>query len=106
MATILDLSGINYSRRVSRTERKLLGIVDRLARLRKERGEVAAELEYHRHIHDDAVRDAVLVEDGFDKMEAGATGADVRRFSRRLEEIDRSIAELEERRIALLQRLE
>nr|NIR40111.1 hypothetical protein [Actinomycetota bacterium]NIT97825.1 hypothetical protein [Actinomycetota bacterium]NIX52804.1 hypothetical protein [Actinomycetota bacterium] len=67
---------------------------------------VEAELEYHRHIADDAERDAVVSEHPVDKREAGATAADVRRFERRLEEISRRRSKLVDKRAKLLEKLD
>ena len=87
-------------------ERKLLTIADRQAALRAERAQVEAELEYLRHIDDDAQRDAVISESEFTRMEAGSTAADVKRFERRLRTIGRELERLEARRRTLLPKLD
>jgi len=70
----------------SRTERKLLKLLDELEVLDRQRLLVEAELEAHRHIDFDAQRDAVL---GIEPLEATATRDDVARFQRILTDINR-----------------
>jgi acetylglutamate synthase len=72
---------------MGRAEERIFRINDELAALDREEELVAAELEYHRHIADDAERDAVVSGLQADALEAGATRADVKRFERRLEQI-------------------
>jgi hypothetical protein len=90
---------------MSRLERKLLAVIDDLDRLAAESEQVDAELSFHRLIHDDTTRDAAVSELDVDRREAGATGADVRRFERRLAEIATRRAKLEAIRRDLTQRL-
>ncbi|GEM_PF-644928 len=94
------------SRRSTRLERKLFRIVDELARLAEEERLVAEELVYHRHLHDDAVRDAAVSGAPMDRREADLVAADVARFERRLAELERRRRVLEERHRELLRRLE
>jgi hypothetical protein len=91
---------------MKRVERKLLAIGDELKRLNLEGDQVSAELEFHRHIADDAVRDAAVSGGDFDRMDADQTLADVRRFERRLDEIARRRAKLEATRSRLLGKLD
>lgn len=91
--------------RMRRVERKLFAINDELASLAEEERLARAELEYHRSIHEDAVRDAAVSGLPVDRQEAGLTAADVRRFERRLAEIARRRQKLEEKRRRLLARL-
>jgi hypothetical protein len=91
---------------MGRLERKLLAVIDELDRLSREREQVDAELSFHRLIHDDVVRDAAVSESDLDRREAGATGADVRRFERRLEEIAARTAKLERTRRDLMARID
>ncbi|MGQ0850141.1 MAG: hypothetical protein ACT4OP_13735 [Actinomycetota bacterium] len=85
-----------------RTERKLLSVLDELARASEERRLVEAELEAHRHINDDAQRDATL---GIDRLEATATRDDVARFERVLAELSERIGRLDRERLTLQRRL-
>lgn len=90
---------------MGRIERKLFRIADRIAELGEEERAVLEELDMHRSIHDDAVRDAVVSESQLDRFEADLTGADVARFQRRLDEIGRERERLEVKRSALLEQL-
>jgi hypothetical protein len=91
---------------IVRIARKLLRITDRIQALNAERGQVSSELVFHRHINEDAQRDAVVSDTNEDRLEATATAADVRRFEKRLRDIDRELAKLERKRQALLPKLD
>ena len=86
--------------------RKLLRITDRMQALNAERGQVSSELVFHRHINEDAQRDAAVSETNEDRLEATATAADVRRFEKRLRDIDRELEKLERKRQSLLAKLD
>jgi transposase len=86
----------------SRIEKKLLKLLDQVAVLDQRRLLVEAELEAHRHIDDDAQRDAAL---GIEPLEATSTRDDVARFERLLADIDYRREALEQRRTHLLSRL-
>jgi hypothetical protein len=86
----------------NRIEKNLLATLDELERLREERRVGEAELEMHRHINDDAQRDAAL---GMDRLEATATRDEVARFERLITSLNSRIALLEERRLDLQRRL-
>jgi hypothetical protein len=90
---------------MSRLTRKLFDINDELLALAEEERLVGEELVHHRHLHDDAVRDAAVSGLRVDREEAGLVAADVRRFERRLAEIAARRARLESDRAALLERL-
>ena len=85
-------------------ERRLLKINDELVRLRQEEQLVASELEMHRHLADDAVRDAAVYE-GTERAEARDALKDVQLQERALESTRKSIARLEAKRDRLLARL-
>ncbi len=87
-----------------RIEKKLFALNDRLAGLRHERDQVEAELSMHRHINDDAQRDAAGGH-AADRAEAHETAADVARFERHLRKLDAIEHRLEQRRRRLLGRL-
>jgi hypothetical protein len=87
---------------VEKLARKVFRINDRILSLTTERDQVREELEFHRHIDDDARRDAEVTGSRSDRLEAGSTAADVRRFERRLRDIERDLEKLERRRDALL----
>jgi hypothetical protein len=90
---------------VKRVERRLLRINDALAALAREEALVAGELEMHRHLDDDAQRDAAVYDSPGHKAEAYESRKDVARFRRALEGIRGKRSRLERKRLELLQRL-
>jgi len=92
-----------FSRRV---ERRIFLLNDRLADLSREERLVVEELAYHRHIHDDAVRDALVTELRDDRVAAREAAAVVARFDRELERLRKQRAAVESKRARLLARLE
>jgi len=92
-------------RMAGRIERKLFRLNDEIAALMEEERLVLEELGYHRHIADDAQRDAV-VGDADDRAFAHEIEGDVPRFERALEGLRARRARLEEKRTELLARLE
>jgi hypothetical protein len=89
---------------VKRVHRKLFSLNEKIAELQREADQVAAELEYHRSIDDDAQRDAA-VGNYIDREEAGLTSADVRRFERTLVDLEKRSAKLAAKRDRLLAKL-
>lgn len=89
---------------MKRVHRKLFRLNDRISALTAEAEQVAAELAYHRSIHEDAERDAA-VGNYIDREEAGLTAADVRRFEKTLSELERKKAGLVAERDRLIARL-
>ncbi|MFQ5522476.1 MAG: hypothetical protein ACE5F5_02730 [Acidimicrobiia bacterium] len=85
----------------ARAHRKLFRLNEKIAKLEAEAAQVAAELEYHRAINDDAQRDAAIG-NYIDREEAGATAADVRRFEKTLAELEAKRAKLVGKRDRLL----
>ncbi len=86
-------------------EKKLLRLNERIAELQGEERLVEEELAFHRHIDDDAQRDAAVTGMPADVSEARSTAADVARFERALQDLRRRRRTLEERREELLGRL-
>ena len=86
---------------VKRIHRRIFRLNDKIAKLEKESSQVAAELEYHRSINEDAQRDAVGG-NYIDREEAGLTAGDVRRFERTLADLDARREKLVEKRDYLL----
>jgi hypothetical protein len=82
----------------------LFSLNEKIAELQREADQVAAELEYHRSIDDDAQRDAA-VGNYIDREEAGLTSADVRRFERTLVDLEKRSAKLAAKRDRLLAKL-
>jgi hypothetical protein len=85
--------------------RRLFRLNERLARLAAEERQAAAELEVHRHLDDDARRDAAVSGSPIDREDARDTAADVARFQRLLEDLQRRRGRLESKRERLLARL-
>jgi hypothetical protein len=86
---------------LKRVHRRLFRLNEKIASLQKEAAQVAAELEYHRSIDDDARRDAA-VGNYIDREEAGLTAADVRRFERTLTSLEEKTEKLTSKRDRLL----
>jgi hypothetical protein len=89
---------------VKRIHRRLFRLNEKIADLQKEAGQVAAELDYHRAINDDAQEDAAFG-NYIDREEAGLTAADVRRFEKTLSHLEAKTTELIEKRDRLLDKL-
>lgn len=88
-----------------RIERRLFRLNDEIEALRREERLVAGELEMHRHLDDDARRDAVVYETPVERANVRDTAADVSRGETVLAELRERIARLEEERARLLERL-
>ena len=89
---------------MNRFHRRIFGLNDRIEAIDSEARQVAAELEYHRAINDDAQRDAA-VGNYIDREEAGLTSGDVRRFERALARLADKRRRLAAKRDHLLTRL-
>ena len=94
-----------YPSLVKRVHRRLFSLNEEIAELQREAGRVAAELEYHRSINDDAQRDAA-VGNYIDREEAGLTRSDVRRFERALSDLETKRSRLVAKRDKLLAKLD
>jgi hypothetical protein len=84
--------------------RKLFRLNDKITELQREAEQVAAELEYHRLINEDAQRDAT-VGNYIDREEAGLTAGDVRRFEQALVDLEVKTSRLAAKRDRLLAKL-
>ncbi len=89
---------------LKRIHRRLFRLNEKIAEIDAEARQVAAELEYHRSINEDAQRDATIG-NHIDREEAGLTAADVRRFEKTLDDLETRRAKLVRKRDALLDRL-
>jgi len=89
-----------------RTERRLFQLNEELARLRRAAELTAGELEMHRHLDDDARRDALVSGAPMERAEARQTAKDVRQMEDALEDLRRHIVSLEAKRTRLLSGLE
>ena len=86
-------------------EKKLFRVNDDIARLRREVELAEGELNMHRHLADDAERDAAVYE-GIDRAESRAASKDVAALKRALDRGRRDLERAEVRRLDLLQRLD
>ena len=91
--------------RPGRLERRILALNDRIAALGEEERVAAEELAIHRHLHDDAARDAAVSEHPFDVRDAAATARDVTRSEALVARIAARRRSLVAKRDALLERL-
>jgi hypothetical protein len=88
-----------------RSERQLFRLNDELQRLRRDLELTGGELQMHRHLDDDARRDAAVSDSPIDRAEAHLTAKDVRRMEAALEDLRRRIAQAEIERDRLLSQL-
>ena len=88
-----------------RLERRLFAINDEIASLQESARLVEEELSFHRHLNDDAQRDAVVSGRPLDRADARETSGDVRRFERNLAQIRERLAALQAKRDRLVKRL-
>jgi hypothetical protein len=86
-------------------QRRLFRLNETLARLAEEERLAAAELEIHRHLDDDARRDAAVSGNPIDREDARDTAADVARFRRLVAGLQEKRRRLEAKRDRLLARL-
>jgi hypothetical protein len=92
--------------RLGRTERKLLAIGDRLAAVDRSLHQARDELAFHRHLDDDARRDALVSGHPIDRADAAQTASDVARFERIIAKLEAERNRLEQRRRRLLAKLD
>jgi hypothetical protein len=86
-------------------ERRIFRLNERLGRLAEDERLAAAELEVHRHLDDDARRDAAVSGSPIDREDARDTASDVARFQRLLAGLAEKRRRLEAKRDRLLDRL-
>ena len=86
---------------MKRIHERIFRLTDKIEEIEREEVLVAAELDFHRSINDDAQRDAA-VGNYIDREEAGLTAADVRRFERTLKDLSDKKGRLERKRDILL----
>jgi hypothetical protein len=90
---------------VPRIERRLLQVTGEIVRLRRELELVEGELGMHRHLADDAARDAVVSGAPADRAESRDVARDVARLEGAREAVVRGLERLEIERDRLLDRL-
>ncbi len=89
---------------LKRLHRRVFRLNDKIDAIDREANQVAAELEYHRHITVDAQRDS-SVGNYIDREEAGLTAGDVRRFEKTLQDLAARRDKLARKRDMLMMRL-
>ncbi len=87
------------------TERRLRRLTDEIARLRREQELVEGELGMHRHLADDAVRDAAVFGDPAERAEARQASKEVARMKRVLSDVRERLPKLQAERDRLLDEL-
>ncbi len=90
---------------MGRIEQRLFRLNDEIAALRRDEERVADELNVHRHLDDDARRDAAVSNSPIDRADARDTAADVARFESALAALQRQREKLEAKRDKLLAKL-
>jgi hypothetical protein len=88
-----------------RIEKKLFAIGDRLAIISRELHLAGEELTYHRHLDDDARRDAAVSGSPLDRADARETSSDVARFEDLIARLETEREALEAHRARLVDRL-
>jgi len=89
-----------------RLQKRLFRLTDEIVRIGEEERLTAEELRIHRHLDDDARRDAVVAGTPLAREDARETAADVTRFQRALESLRRRRDRVEAKRERLLRRLD
>ncbi len=90
---------------MGRIEQRLFRINDEIAALHRDEERVAEELNVHRHLNDDAQRDAAVSDNPIDRADARDTAADVARFEAALAGLRKQREKLEAKRDKLLSKL-
>ncbi len=90
---------------MARIESKIFKLNDAISALQSEEQLVGEELTFHRHLNDDAQRDAAVSGHPIDRADARDTEGDVARFESSLDALAARRRKLEQKRDRLLQRL-
>jgi len=98
-------SGVRTIAPMKRRERRLFRINDEIAALGEAVRLAEEELIFHRHLDDDAKRDAAASGNPLDRADARGTAADVARFEEHIQNLRAEKAQLEAKRARLLARL-
>jgi len=91
---------------MGRIENRLFRLNDEIAALRRDEELAREELMIHRHLNDDATRDAAVTGNPIDRADARETSGDVARFERHLDRLRRSREKLEAERDRLVRKLD
>ena len=89
----------------AKREERLFRIGDAITTIEREERLVAEELTIHRHLDDDARRDAAVSDHPMDRADARETAGDVARFEDSLRNLAKRKAKLIARREKLLRKL-
>ncbi len=90
---------------MGRLEKRIFGLNDEISRFEGELDQARAELDVHRHLADDAIRDAAVSDSPFDREDARETTADVARFERLVEHLLDKIGQVTAKRDRMLDKL-
>ena len=90
---------------MGRLEDRIFQLNDEIAAVARDEQLALEELNVHRHLLDDARRDAVVSDNPFDRADARDSAADVARFERHVEKLRATRRKLEAKRDKLLQKL-
>lgn len=90
---------------MGRREDRIFQLNDEIAALARDEQLALSELEVHRHLNDDATRDALVSGNPFDRADARETQADVARFERHIAKLRASRMKLEAKRDKLIDKL-
>jgi hypothetical protein len=90
---------------MGRAERRIFALNDEIERLRAELAQARAELDVHRHLADDATRDAAVYDSPIDREDERETSADVARFERLVAHFEGLIEQAGIKRARLLAKL-
>ena len=90
---------------MGRLESRIFKLNDAIAAIMREEQLVAEELSFHRHLNDDAQRDAAVSGHPFDRADARETEGDVARFESSLRVLAARREKLEQKRDRLLARM-
>lgn len=90
---------------MGRAERRIFALNDEIERLHAELAQARAELDVHRHLADDAARDAAVYDSPIDREDERETSADVARFERLVMHLEGQIEQASAKRDRLLAKL-
>ncbi len=90
---------------MGRLEKRIFGLNDEISRFEADLDQARAELDVHRHLADDAIRDAAVSDSPIDREDARETTADVARFERLVDHLLDKIGDVTAKRDRLLDKL-
>lgn len=90
---------------MGRREERIFRLNEEIAAIERDEQLAREELIFHRHLNDDAQRDAAVSDSPVDRADARETAADVARFEAHLAGLANTRRKLERKRDKLLRRL-